>query len=438
MNSKTSQTIRRSRSLQAGLLAAALITGTASAQNVGIGTTAPKSKLSVNGTTASGGIAVGDATYTSTTGTVAPLNGALIQGFTGIGTTNPIFHLHVEGDGSAAWDSAVYVNSSANPPTGTFAPHVVLRASNNAALSPEDIFGRYIVQSLPGGAQANATGWDAIHRGFSGGAPLTAMRFLTSGGAGAVERMRIAEDGDVGIGTAAPLSRLDVRGTTKVMATAGPHTGNFWNGTANVNGFEVTTNIGGDVFVGIQRAGAVAPLHLAKPAGAAVGDPFALFIVNAANVGTITRTAGGVAFNTTSDERLKEHIRPSAKGLKDVMKIQVSDYNYKSAPGRDETGFIAQQLNTILPEAVAPGGENPVEKPWAVDYGRVTPVLAKAIQEQQALIGSLKAEVATLADENRQLTAQVATVAALAAKMEALEKLVQTNTGESRTAMISK
>jgi hypothetical protein len=323
MNSKTSQTIRPSRSLQAGLLAATLITGAASAQNVGIGTTAPKSKLSVNGTTASGGIAVGDATYTSTTGTVAPLNGAIIQGNTGIGTV-------------------------------------------------------------------------------------------------------------------APLSQLDIRGTTKIMATTGVPTGSFWNGTSNVNGFEVTTNIGGDVYVGIQRAGAVAPLHLAKPAGAAVGDPFALFIVNAANVGTITRTAGGVAFNTTSDERLKEHIRPSAKGLKDVMKIQVSDYNYKSAPGRDETGFIAQQLNTILPEAVAPGGENPVEKPWAVDYGRVTPVLAKAIQEQQALIGSLKAEVATLADENRQLRAQAATVAALAAKMEALEKLVQTNTGESRTAMISK
>lgn len=77
------------RSLKVSLLAAAFLAPSVSAQNVGIGTTTPKSKLSVNGSTASGGIAVGDAAYTSTTGTVAPLNGAIIQGRTGIGTPAP-------------------------------------------------------------------------------------------------------------------------------------------------------------------------------------------------------------------------------------------------------------------------------------------------------------------------------------------------------------
>ena len=42
--------------LGASLLATALFTSVISAQNVGIGTTTPKSKLSVNGTTASGGM----------------------------------------------------------------------------------------------------------------------------------------------------------------------------------------------------------------------------------------------------------------------------------------------------------------------------------------------------------------------------------------------
>src|SRR5687768_645868 len=86
----------------AGLLTTALLTSVVSAQNVGIGTTTPKSKLSVNGSTASGGIAVGDATYTSTTGTVAPANGAIIQGFTGIGTKTPGWPLTVVNDQSTA------------------------------------------------------------------------------------------------------------------------------------------------------------------------------------------------------------------------------------------------------------------------------------------------------------------------------------------------
>ena len=302
--------------LLAGLLATALLTTLAHAQNVGIGTTTPKSKLSVNGSTASGGLAIGDATYTSTTGTVAPANGAIIQGNTGIATV-------------------------------------------------------------------------------------------------------------------APICQLDVRGTTKIMSTTGVQTGEFWSGTANVDGFEVITYPEGEVVtVGIQRAGVFPPLHLAKPVGAADGDSFLSLVCNGLR-GSITVAGGGVAYNTTSDERLKENIRPSAKGLEEVMKIQVSDYNYKSSPGQDETGFIAQQLNTVLPGVVTPGGADPAEKPWTVDYGRVTPVLAKAIQEQQAEIASLRDKLASMEDkfaslegENRALKEQVATVSALAGKLEALEKVL--------------
>ena len=300
----------------AGLLATALLTSLASAQNVGIGTTTPKSKLSVNGGTASGGLAIGDAGYTSTTGIVAPINGAIIQGNTGIATV-------------------------------------------------------------------------------------------------------------------APICQLDVRGTTKIMATTGAQTGEFWSGTANVDGFEVITYpVGEVVTVGIQRAGVFPPLHLSKPAGAAIGDSFTSYIVAGSLHGSVTVTAGGVAFNTTSDERLKENIRPSARGLVEVMKIQVSDYNYKSSPDRAETGFIAQQLNTVFPNAVTVGGENPAENPWTVDYGRITPVLVKSIQEQQQLIEELKKEnklqAEALAESAKRNVTLQAEVQRIAAGMEAIETLVRT------------
>jgi hypothetical protein len=299
------------------LLVAALLTTVASAQNVGIGTTTPKSKLSVNGSTASGGLAIGDATYTSTTGTVAPTNGAIIQGNTGIATV-------------------------------------------------------------------------------------------------------------------APICQLDVRGTTKIMATPGAQTGEFWSGTANVDGFEVITYPEGDVVtVGIQRAGVFPPLHLSKPAGAADGDLLTSLIVGGNLVGSISVTGAGVSYNTTSDERLKENIRPSTRGLDDVMKIQVSDYNYKASPERAETGFIAQQLNTVFPNAVTPGGEDPAKNPWTVDYARVTPLLVKAVQEQQAEIEALKAKITALEQENRVARKQAASVADLAARMATLEKAASIAPGSS-------
>ena len=405
--------------LLAGLLATALLTSLASAQNVGIGTTTPKSKLSVNGSTASGGIAVGDASYTSTLGTVAPLNGAIIQGNVGIGGTLPLAKLHVRSD-----TLPQFFIGPEEGTTDSIVRHygMITRADTGGAF-----FG-YIGAGLNPTASSNTGAAIIAGSGkdisFFTGASISTGLPGDPGDRSNVSRMKIrAASGNVGIGTEAPQSQVDIRGTTKIMPTTDTQTGNFWNGTSNVNGFEVTANAAtGDAYVGIQREGLGSPLCLAKPAGAAVGDSFVHFIVNATTVGTISRTAGGVSYNTTSDERLKENIRPSAKGLDDVMKIQVSDYNYKSAPGRDETGFVAQQLNTVIPDAVTPGGEDPVEKPWTVDYGRVTPVLAKAIQEQQAEILSLKDKLAALEGENRVLKEQVAIVTAVAAKLEAVEK----------------
>jgi hypothetical protein len=287
------------------VLVAILFSTVLQAQNVGIGVSNPQSKLSVNGTTSSGGLAIGDSTYTSTSGTVAPANGALIQGLTGIGLLTPQVPLHVNGE--------IY---SAGP------------------------------------------------------------------------------------------------GVTRL----------FFNGTANQDGVQIDPG-----WIGIQRNAGFC-LHLAKPAGAPDGE-LETFNVAASIVGTITTSGSSVSYNTTSDERLKENIRPSAKGLNEVMKIQVRDYNFKSKPGQNETGFIAQQLYTVLPNVVTRGGEDPAKEPWSVDYGRVTPLLTKAIQEQQVEIDALKAENVRLRADAKKLSAVEAEKARwkgqtdkLAAKMEALEK----------------
>jgi Chaperone of endosialidase len=280
------------RLLTAFASATLLFVSSAAAQNVGIGVSNPQSKLSVNGTTASGGLAIGDSTYTSTSGTVAPANGALIQGSVGMGLTTPQVPLHVNGQ--------VYV---------------------------------------------------------------------------------------AGTGV----------------------TGQFFSGTANQDGVQINPG-----WIGIQRTTGHC-INLGKPAGA--DGNLEVFFAAGTSVGQITTNGSITSYSTTSDERLKENIRPSAKGLNEVMKIQVRDYNFKSKPGQNETGFIAQQLYTVLPDVVTRGGEDPAKDPWTVDYGRVTPLLTRAIQEQQVEIGVLKKRLKVLEAENTKLTAIVS-------KVENLERAV--------------
>jgi len=106
---------------------------------------------------------------------------------------------------------------------------------------------------------------------------------------------------------------------------------------------------------------------------------------------------GGLDYSNTatipvasSDERLKKNIVEAPSALDKAMAIEVVSYDWKHDPTHVEFGFIAQRLNTVYPEAVIVGDNNEeIEKTWGVEYGRLTPMLIKALQEQQALIQSL-------------------------------------------------
>jgi hypothetical protein len=70
------------------------------------------------------------------------------------------------------------------------------------------------------------------------------------------------------------------------------------------------------------------------------------------------------------------------------MLLPVRDFAFKSDLSRTiVTGFIAQELDKVFPEAVTTNGddgETPLKdkvKPWSVDYGRVTPLIVKGVQD---------------------------------------------------------
>ncbi len=106
-----------------------------------------------------------------------------------------------------------------------------------------------------------------------------------------------------------------------------------------------------------------------------------------ANLGTITKTnaADSVAYNTTSDQRLKEDTGEIAKGLSSLMGIKVHNFKWLNG-GMVQDGFFAQELADIVPEAVTVGSdernaEGNLVTPWGVDYGKLTPIIVQSMQD---------------------------------------------------------
>jgi hypothetical protein len=139
---------------------------------------------------------------------------------------------------------------------------------------------------------------------------------------------------------------------------------------------------------------------------------------NGTEIGSISQNAlTTVAYNTTSDRRLKNNIVNTHFGINDLMKIQVRDYVYKAdASNTMVTGFIAQELYEIFPNAVSKPAK--AEDMWSVDYGKVTPLLVKAIQEQQATIEAQQKQIDELKAQNTALAGE------LKAEIENLKKVV--------------
>jgi hypothetical protein len=110
-------------------------------------------------------------------------------------------------------------------------------------------------------------------------------------------------------------------------------------------------------------------------------------------VGTISVTTTATAYNTSSDYRLKESIKPLNSGLSRVNALKPSVYNWKS-DGSNGEGFLAHELAEVVPLAVT-GQKDAVNddgsiNPQSVDLSKVVPILVAAIQELTARIKILE------------------------------------------------
>ncbi len=117
-------------------------------------------------------------------------------------------------------------------------------------------------------------------------------------------------------------------------------------------------------------------------------------------VASITRTG---AYAQTSDRRVKSHFSP-APGLSIVLALQPKKYRHWDIAGldkdgiklgerfRETMGFLAQEVEAVVPQAVLRPA-NPQVELYAMDYTVLIPCLVQAIQEQQIQIQELQAQV---------------------------------------------
>ena len=98
----------------------------------------------------------------------------------------------------------------------------------------------------------------------------------------------------------------------------------------------------------------------------------------------VTGTATAVSYNSTSSKKFKENITPLTNALDIIQQLDGVRFDWKDS-GKSDIGFIAEEVNTILPEVVLKDENN---EPIAVDYGKVTSVLIEAIKELIIIINN--------------------------------------------------
>ncbi len=277
-------------------------------------------------------------------------------GNVGIGTSSPVTNFRLTTSVAVDNTAGIYIeNTSAGSSASAIA-----RYKNNGSVVAYTGLGSSTRTSY-GGLGANVL---FMYTDSTAGIALTVdqvgpITFNTT----AAERARITSGGDLYVGT-----------TTGTIGT-----GNF--------GVKVTQD--GGIFASRNEDGSVVVDYFGGNAGA-------FRILGNGNAQNTNNSYGAI-----SDVKLKENIVDASPKLSDLMQVKVRNYNMIGDTTK-QIGVVAQELETVFPAMVDETNDTDAEgndlgtTTKAVKYSVFVPMLIKAMQEQQALITQLQADIATL------------------------------------------
>ena len=113
---------------------------------------------------------------------------------------------------------------------------------------------------------------------------------------------------------------------------------------------------------------------------------------NSANATGCTLATDGT-LSCTSDVRLKKNIEPLTPGLETLMSLRPVEYNwqYQSDVDTKNLGFIAQEVESLIPELVATDGNGYK----SLNMIGMVPLVVKSVQEQESKIAGISLSVST-------------------------------------------
>jgi len=113
-----------------------------------------------------------------------------------------------------------------------------------------------------------------------------------------------------------------------------------------------------------------------------------------AQVGSISVSSGVTAYNTTSDERLKEDFENIVGAGEIIDTLEPLTFRFKAFPDAPRAyGFKAQAVHVSFPFAATPGYGEPEDndfRPWQMDHTKLIPLLVAEIKSLRARVHALE------------------------------------------------